>query len=1225
MTVGGEEIGNADPPSGAKEHSTVAGETNQSSLTFGLILLLFVASGFSSLIYQVVWTRMMVFVFGSTTFATATVLSVFMGGLALGSFLTGRRADKIMRPFLWYGVLEGIIGVWALLAPFLFDSAVPIYRVVWQSFHLDPMPFALLRFVAALIILLIPTTCMGATLPLLAKFVTDSLAYVGKKVGTLYAANTLGAVGGAAITGLCLLPLYGLNKTIYIGAAINFLLIATVFISEKFVERKDTALGNDNRNTRDSERGAPGNVAGATDDSSTGASPVAVEKLPDESISVGNESISVRNEVEAQGEGAAGLGNQVDRSVFIAAAGAVSTDAQESESEANALHADEALVSAGGVAHANVPAEDSGNLSPVVRATIFCFALSGAVAMVYEVGWTRTLLMVIGSSTYAFTLMLTSFLLGIFLGSLFCARLIDRAREPVLWFAIIQILLGVAGYTSMALFNWVPCWNLQLNAALPADPNTALTARFLIAASMMMPLTFFLGAVFPAAVKTCVKDLTAVGKSVSSLYSANTLGAIIGAFIAGFALIPFMGVEKSLIAGTIINVASGALMLFFVPSFHVVYKVLVLLAVTSLSSLLVMHPDIWYKDVLVYAQSARRRLKDTPPFKDPQEWHKWLYSKLRLVFYEEGPSSTVAVLEFTDGNSHSLITNGHVDASEGGDMPQQVLLAYAPLAVHPSPKDVAIVGWGSGVTIGCAARVVENKVTAIELEPAVIKASPFFKAVNNSPDRDPKVHIELNDGRNYLLATDQLFDVIISEPSNPWQAGVCNLFTKEYFRICKNRLRKGGVFALWCQIVEVPDQNIRSILASLKAVFPNCAVMRVDHGNIVAFASEDAIKIDLNRLRKWMSNKEIFTDFKRAKTETPETFVARMSISPDAIESFIDKAPPNDDDTNRLEFDVGRTYENVMYTKNQDLFNMVMGDLESVVTGSNDPVVRAQELCAIASAANDLSNLKAARYWIEASLKLNPTIEGYKVAGLIEYQNGDKDKAFEKWDQALKLDPRNVDLLQMIALIHLDLGERAKSREEFNRILSMEPGNMLIKAQIAHTYAPLPVMELLVSSPSPQENPQMVLTILQPLLSNQGFVEGHPEFLWDAAWAHYRLNQMSEAEQLARRFIELDPKFPAGKQLLGSILFARGNYTESSACWQQMMANCSGGLTALLSQVEIDMNAKRYKEALATLQATLVVAPFQRTAMTRLEELAKVDASAAKFLSDIEKFRADLE
>src|SRR5262249_21810696 len=461
------------------------GWRNKQTVWFAFILTLFLLSGLSSLIYQVIWTRLLVLVFGSTTFATATVLAVFMGGLALGSFLAGRISDRVQRPYFWYGMLEGIIGVWAILAPIMFDWALPLYRVVWQQFHLSVLPFSLLRFVMAAVILLVPTTCMGATLPLLARFVTDNLAYVGKHVGTLYATNTLGAVCGALLAGLVLLPVIGMNATTFTAAGINLLLCAAVIASAARVEM-----------VRDYK---PPQIESGEK-----------ERLPAQVVSA-----------------------------------------------------------------------------------IVAFSCSGAIAMIYEVGWTRSLLMVIGSSTYSFTVMLSSFLVGIFLGSLICARFVDRAREPIAWFALLQFLVCLFGFAAMIEFNFRPWWNLTINATPPSSPAFSLAVRFALAAAILMPLTLCLGAIFPVVVKVASTRLEAVGRSVGTLYSANTLGAIVGAFLAGFVFIPLFGVEKTLIFACLANMFIGLVLFNFVTGARPIVKIAAVAAGLAVALWAVKDPVVW--------------------------------------------------------------------------------------------------------------------------------------------------------------------------------------------------------------------------------------------------------------------------------------------------------------------------------------------------------------------------------------------------------------------------------------------------------------------------------------------------------------------------------------------------------------------------------------------------------------------------------------------------------
>lgn len=1103
-----------------------------------VVLLLFIASGFSSLIYQVVWTRLLVFVFGSTTFATATVLAVFMGGLALGSFLAGNQADRVRRPLLAYGVLEGIIGVWALLVPSLFDASVPLYRLMWQQFHMEPLAFGLLRFLVALVVLLPPTTCMGATLPLLARHVSDSLVDVGRKIGTLYAANTLGAVAGAALAGLYLLPAIGLNQSTTIAAAINFALVIAVYLLSRFGEKK------------------PAGPAGAIDGDTTGDAPPAQSEL-------------------------------------------LSTTLLSPESTPGS----------------SLPSTD---LSPESRITIIAFGVSGALAMIYEVGWTRTLLMVIGSSTYAFTLMLTSFLLGIFLGSLACARLIDRAKEPLAWFAIAQLLVGVASLYSMNRFNYVPYWNLQLNAALPSDPNTAMAARFAIAAAILMPLTFFQGAVFPAAVKACVRDLSRVGRSVGILYSSNTLGAIVGSFCAGFILIPALGVEKSLITATALNILTGAIICLNTRSVRRPAKIFILLGAITVCGSLLSSSGIWDRQALMYAQSARRNLQRTNLPPTQEQWKEELRSKTELLFYADGASSTVGILGWPEGKktTHSLVTNGHIDASDEKDMSSQILVSAGPIAVAPKVKDIAIIGWGSGVTIGAAASVAKGaSITAIELEPEVVKSSRYFHHVNYAPETIPGVHIEMNDGRNFLLASPKTYDVIVSEPSNPWQTGVCNLFTREYFQLCKQRLNNQGVFALWSQIVEVPGENVRSVLSALHEVFPYCAVLLMNDFDLVALGSCSPISLDLDKLRANLQNKDIAKVFNQAGIDSPEALAERFVICPAGIDKFVAGAAPNIDDTNKLEYEVGRIYENSnSLNKNREMFEKQTGELSSIINWQGKSTTQMiDSMCAVARQAQLAGHGERSINWAESSLKLQPNAEAKRLLGIVAYERGDVNRASALWNESLKIDPNHVETLQTRGLVHLNAGDRQRARDDFSRVLKTQPGNKVALMRMARTYAPRMIANVMFATDSAtEEQPDEIIKIVGPLLRDQEFCNTHPFVYWLYARALYKLGRSVDAFPYAAKFLQLENMNPAGVQLLAAIHTQAGDHVGASQYWKVLLSFGPQLEPHLLNQAESEIKSQRYEQARETLQAILVVSPDSAAALGRLKWLSLKKPGAAK-------------
>lgn len=1022
------------------------------------IVALFFISGFSSLIYQVVWTRELVFVFGSTTFASSTVLAVFMGGLALGSFIAGRYCDKMRmeRALLWYGILEGVIGAWALLAPFFFESAIPIYRTIWQSMHLSVMPFSILRFSVAAAILLPPTACMGATLPLLSRFVVSSLALVGQRVGTLYAVNTFGAVVGTIGAGFYLLPVFGLSATTFISAGLNFFLAFVVCWI-----------------------------------------------------------------VWMCGPGAAGV-PQADE---VLEKGDSPSSAQRSP------------------------------LSPAsLKIAVFALAVSGAVAMVYEVAWTRALLMVVGSTTYAFSCMLASFLLGIFIGSFVASRFVDRLKNALGWFGISQIALAVAGLVVLIAFNYLPYCCYVLTLWNFHEPITALYERFLAAGFMLLPIGLLLGATFPLVITACTEDVHAIGKSVGSLYSANTLGAIIGAFLAGFVIIPQLGAQRTLIMCICANLLLGLLVLstaygkkYLMP---ITLVGVVALGITGWS---LTQPGVWDYLVLLNTQSSRRgitRSDSEPGLLSYHEWNADIHAGGELVSYIDGACATVGVVKHKQGLS--LLTNGHVDASSA-DMPTQILLSAMPLAFKPDAKDICVVGWGSGVSAGVAAAKTDTQVTAIEIEPAVIKAAESFSEMNLSPDKNERVSIELNDGRNQLLVMDKKFDIVVSEPSNPWQPGVCNLFTKEFFRSAKRCVKPDGIFSLWLQSNEVSPANVTRILAALHSVYPYILPLDARAGDMVVLASEQPFKLDKDTILTALTNPQLRQLFRQAGIYRVHDVVAHVVMTPDAVDVLVRDIEPNSDDRNRLEYEIAKIYEAISFHEpNQRMFENNMGQPWNYVQWSGaTEEQKALTMAHVSTACSRLMMYHRARVWAAESIKLKPNSEGYVAlarAEIARFRFGD---ALSLYRRALALSPKSVEVLSSFCSFSRRVGHFQDMRQSAELLHKLEPGSVAWNFALAESYMPS-VRTTLDERVDEKDQPERALPYLPAsLLQDEALIKRYPLALVTAAVALFETGMRQEAIANLQRYVNMVPGDLIATRLLARWYEAGGEKAKSEAFGRQ--------------------------------------------------------------------------
>lgn len=800
-----------------------------------LVSVLFFASGMASLVYQVLWVRMLSLVFGSTNLATATVIAVFMGGLALGAWSAGRIKRLAQNPLKGYAILEAVIGLWALCVPLLFQSAEPIYSFAWQSLHLTGPAIAAVRFVLAAVILLVPTACMGATLPLLARFVTDSIEVVGKRVGSLYAINTLGAVVGAVLAGFVLIPSIGNHASIVCAAVTNLLLAAAAW-----------------------------------------------------ALAVGRAKVAPPSVGEEHRYAAA--------------------------------------------------------FSHHARVVMFCFGISGALSMIYEVSFTRALLMIIGSTTYAFTIMLSTFLVGIAIGSAVGAAIADRTKSPTLAFVVCQLVVACTGWVSSSLFGYLPWFNLLLSDRMPESVVGGHLSRFLLSALVMLPLTIGIGATFPLAVRACVKNLAGLSSSVGAVYAANTVGAIAGSLLAGFLIVPYLGVERTLSVVALMNVLVAVILISATRNWN--WQAAAAVAVVAVAPIMSLSTGMWDKDLLIHAQAARRELMDGQRLQEKSldQWQKAVHKEGKTIFWKEGMSSSVAVVRYgsdkgADGDALlTIITNGHTDGSDGHDMPVQSMVAAYPLLLRRNAQDVAVVGWGTGVSVGTAMCFPVRNVTAVELEPAVVEGARLFAHVNREPEKDPRLQIEYNDGRNFMQCAGNKYDVIISEPSNPWQAGVPNLFTREYFRVLKRSLKPGGTVSIWLQITEVPTDNMLGVIRALNDEFKNTMAFGIGWGNVVLVASDERLDLDLAGVDNAFRQPVIEEELQDVGVPDVAAVIGNVVGTPEGLRKLSAGGIANVDDTNKLEFAVANSYEQMTYdTKNNALLFKAMVDLNKYINWDKAP------------------------------------------------------------------------------------------------------------------------------------------------------------------------------------------------------------------------------------------------------------------------------------------------
>jgi spermidine synthase len=1023
-----------------------------------VILLCFFASGMSGLVYQVVWVRELVLVFGATTFAVSTVLTAFMGGLALGSYYFGRQSARIDRPLRLYGLLEIGIGVYGLAIPFIFQGLPPVYHLFWRWFHLSFFALSLIRFVFAAAVLILPTALMGATLPVLASYYARDLARIGLRVGSLYSVNTLGAVLGAGLTGFLLIPAMGMSATTATAAAINLLLgLVSLRLDQADKKRRELI---------EQPAAPPAQTSGSKATVTEKRSIVSEERRPILSVLLG-------------------------------------------------------------------------------------FGISGFIALSYEVIWSRVLALIIGSSVYAFSIMLTTFLVGLGLGAAASSRLADRIRNPIRAFALIEVGVGISSIIGAFLFNDLPFYFVELYRLLGgASFGVLLVARFLIASLVMIVPTLLLGALFPIVVRIVSgssRNLT-TGRAVGEAYAANTIGAIAGSFASGFILVPWLGLLGSLKLSAAANFVVAAILFTAhqraqsAPSSkkaalarrRVAASVGAVASLALATGAVLVNPP-WDPEVM---SSAVYRYAPSLAGKTKQEIYEYLSrGQGETLFYKEGITATIAVQK--QQGAKVLKANGKPEASTTGDMPTQILIGALPLLVRPQTQDVLLIGLGSGVTLGSIEQFPVKQVTCVELEPAIVEASQHFEDVNHHPLDDPRLRLISNDGRNFIYTTGERFDVIVSEPSNPWLTGVANLFTLEYFKRGAQRLKPGGLFSQWLQIYEMAPEDVRTLVATFRAAFQNVYLFRGAEGDLMLLGSNDSQRIDLSVLQAHFRDSRVAADLNRIDTSRPSDILSRFYLGPDEVTTFTRGAQINTDNNALIEFNAPRrvgTAEETVERNRKQLVGVACSPIQYLDLGEVSDQSKASLLVEAALSAAKRSDHDRAEQFVVYSLDFGDSATAHTMLGEFRLARGDDSSAVESWQTALAIDPKDFYAL-------IDLGKYYLTKQDLSNAVPYLDRAMLIQPESARAHH----LRGLAYQASGDNG--RAVDEYRRALPDAAYARSVKTFYLNFGAALMQLGMYREAREMLEQFTKLEPNDFEGHFQLGAAceILSEGSSDDLSA------------------------------------------------------------------------------
>lgn len=749
--------------------------------------LLFI-SGVASLAYQLLWVKQLSLIVGVEVYAVTIAVSAFFGGLALGSYVFGRWIERLVQnshaPVRVYAQLECGIAVLAVATTYALGAAPEMFARLEN--HLGVAAWLLPMLLVAL-----PATLMGGTLPVMMKSLTAHKHNVGANGGGLYAANTAGAIVGALAAPLLLIPTFGVHGAALAAAALNLLGAVLALLLLRNPAAKPAP-----KSTITPAKSSPLNAI-------------------------------------ANGQGA--------------------------------------------------------------KTALVLYALAGGVALGYEVIWSQLVVQFMSTRSFAFAIVLATYLLGLVIGSALYSRRADSISDPWGMFGMLLTAAGLIALLEVTLLGgWLVLLQTQAEALIQSSTGSlqaAMGTRFAVVALCIVFIpTLLLGAAFPLALRLSV-DAGHAGRDLGKVVALNTLGGILGTVVCGFVLIPWLGLVHSLAALALMASIIGLVAVFrgagkSTPSAIDARNMGARYTVTIMAGL-----------VLVAAVFT------------PADRLASLQNKVRggaLVAYEESRGGTVAVVEQKRGENtfRRLYING---VSNSGDTMTSLrymrLQALLPLLIHKGePKSALVIGLGTGITSGALLRYpgLEQRVVA-ELVPAVVRAVPQFQG-NYAVTSDPRMDIRQRDGRRELMSSTQMYDLITLEPPPPSAAGVVNLYSTDFYQLAAKRLQPGGMVAQWLPLPTQNDADTRSLARSFLDVFPYVSVWTTELHEMMLVGSLDPIELDVARISQRFSQTEVAQALGDVGISTPAALLATWVTDRAGLETYVANAPAVTDDRPRIEY-----------------------------------------------------------------------------------------------------------------------------------------------------------------------------------------------------------------------------------------------------------------------------------------------------------------------------------
>ena len=521
----------------------------------------------------------------------------------------------------------------------------------------------------------------------------------------------------------------------------------------------------------------------------------------------------------------------------------------------------------------------------LARLAIICIGFSGFTSLAYEVFWTRSLLRYISNSTYAFTTVLAIFLGGLAIGSLIYTKLPYRRSKPFMVFGLLELAVGFGFLMSVTLFpDLRSAGDFFVGGTISSFSDSVFTVVIRTGLILLLP-AIFLGATLPLVTTICARYLNEVGRTIGAVYAVNTIGAICGSIAITFILIPLIGMQGSLVLLIGMNFAIGAVLIAAdLETRRIQAAVLVGLTIICIVGLFSMPNDIFRRTFLRY------------------------YAGQKLVFYMEGATDTVGVVEFQNGQREIQYEDLRGTAGTH-TVAWNFVLGHLPFLLHPGePRTALNICFGVGNSLSAMA-VHENleKIDNVELSPQVLKAAGYFWT-NNDVINHPKINYIIDDGRNFAMAAEETYDIIELEPPMTYTAGVINLYTREFYEDLSARLNDDGVLLQWIPVGQGTLEEEKMLFRAFHEAFPHATAWRqLSTGMaMLLIGTKMPLTIDYQLLKEKMARPQVHRDLELSGVTDAIDVLSMFTFDSQAFGEFVRDASPVQDDKTVLDFSLAR-------------------------------------------------------------------------------------------------------------------------------------------------------------------------------------------------------------------------------------------------------------------------------------------------------------------------------